>query len=308
MTAARSRLCTPPPQQCWNKIVAVPWSGSATEMSLRCISTSPAWSIINLRRAPESAWVQTGLLVPVQPQPCQAEAGLCRALGLSLPSRAVACRGLTGSPKPCWTHAVGACRTQISEEHLVVTSRRLCEDLPGSSTAGQEPELAQHLADPLRSQLGAPVPCPPALPRHRGWFSQDAAWVDGAHKSDSEQTQVRVFAFNILQSPGVCSPTFSRLGSTREAFPTHRPKQLPSTQGRGAAKVVQRMSRCLSGKWGQREEMWFPVLVPAQLRKGQSSAGAVLLLQSLCSHHVLKGESSLDGCSRLSSSRASQFS
>lgn len=133
-------------------------------------------------------------------------------------------------------------------------------------------------------------------------------WSPVAHKSDSEQTQARVFAFNISQSPGVCSPTFSHLGSTREAFPSHRPKQLPSTQGRGAAKAVWRMSHCLSGKWGQREEMWFPVLVPAQLRKGQSSAGAVLLLQSLCPHHVLKGESSVDGCGRLSSSRGSQFS
>lgn len=129
-----------------------------------------------------------------------------------------------------------------------------------------------------------------------------------AHKSDSEQTQAQVFAFNIVQSPGVCSPTFSCLGSTGEAFPTHRPKQLPSAQGRGAAKAVRRMSRCLSGKWGQREEMGFPVLVPAQLQKCRSSAGAVLLLQSLGSHHVLKGESSLDGCCRLSSSRGSQFS
>lgn len=80
-----------------------------------------------------------------------------------------------GSPKACWTHAIGACKTRISDEHLVVTSRRLYEDLPGSSTAEWEPELAQHLADPLGSQLGAPAPCPPALPGHGGWLSRDAA-------------------------------------------------------------------------------------------------------------------------------------
>ena len=116
-----------------------------------------------------------GLLVPVQPQPCQAEAGLCRALWLSLPSRAVACRGLAGSLKPCWTHAVGACRTQISEEHLVVTSKWLYEDLPGSSMGGWEPELAQHLADRLGSQRRAHQPC-----QDTGWLSWDVAWVDGA--------------------------------------------------------------------------------------------------------------------------------
>lgn len=49
----------------------------------------------------------------------------------------------------------------------MVTSKWLYEDLPGSSMGGWEPELAQHLADPLGSQLGAPAPCPPALPRHR---------------------------------------------------------------------------------------------------------------------------------------------
>lgn len=56
-----------------------------------------------------------------------------------------------------------------------MTSKWLYEDLAGSSTAGQEPELAQHLADTLGSQLGVPAPCPPALPGHRGWLSWDAA-------------------------------------------------------------------------------------------------------------------------------------
>lgn len=48
-------------------------------------------------------------------------------------------------------------------------------------------------------------------------------WSSVAQKSDNERTQPQVFAFNILQSPGVCSPTFSHLGSTGETFSTHQP-------------------------------------------------------------------------------------
>lgn len=73
-------------------------------------------------------------------------------------------RGAHGFSKAMLDPCCWACRTWISEEHLVVASAWLYEDLPGISMASWEPELAQDLADTPGSQPGAPPPCLPALP------------------------------------------------------------------------------------------------------------------------------------------------
>lgn len=122
-----------------------------------------------------------------------------------------------------------------------------------------------------------------------------------AQNCGNEQAQPLVFGFSTLQSPGLCSPACSCVGSTREALPACRPAQLPST-GTGMLQRQCEGSRSVCQVGGGRQKRCVPL---CWFQLGFQSAGAVPVLCPLSSHCILQGESSLGGCCRLSSSRGS---